>query len=315
MEAESHSYSHTHLAAIANQTGFRLAVSLILTAIFVVIELVAGVISNSLALLTDAAHNFTDILALGLSWHAIRLATRPANSRKTYGYHRAGILVAMVNSTTLGIIAIGIFYEAYQRFLSPSEVKSGMLIMVGTIAFAINLATALLVKKGSEHDLNMRSAFLHLMGDVFSTLGAVAAGIVIYFTRWNWLDPLVSVFIGILILWNAWGILRETIDILLEATPRDVNISNMVKDILRVEGVLGIHDLHVWSIAQNLRSMSAHILTDDISVSAGSKIQNQVNELLAHRYNVAHATLQLECVNCDPELYCDINGKRGHKHS
>jgi len=301
-----HSHEHSHFRDLAKQTTPRLALSLGLTALFVFFEAAAGIFGNSLALLTDAAHNLTDVIALALSWYAIRLAARPANSNKTYGYHRTGILVALVNSTTLVVISLGIFYEAYQRFISPPEVNSGILVGVGLVAFIINLVTALLVKQGSEHDLNLHSAFVHLMGDVLSTVGAVIAGVVIYFTGWNWLDALVSVFIGLLILWNAWGILRETVNILLEATPRDVNIEKMVSEMTQLTGVLGVHDLHVWSITQGLRTMSAHILTKDISISAGKQIQAEINELVAHRYNIAHATLQLECVGCHSDLYCDM---------
>lgn len=299
------SHTHSHLREAAHQTTSRLSWSLFLTLAFVVIEAGAGYFSNSLALLTDAAHNLTDVIALALSWFAIRLTTQPANAQKTYGYHRAGILVALLNSTTLVIISIGIFYEAYKRFISPPDVESGILIGVGLLAVVINLVTALLVHRGSESDLNLRSAFVHLMGDVISTVGAVIAGVIIYFTGANWLDPFVSVLIGFLILYNAWGILRDAIDILLESTPRDVDIKKMVNEIIKVDGVLGVHDLHVWSLTQNLRTMSAHILTEDISVSAGSRIQGEINELVYHRYNIAHATLQLECVDCDPDsLYC-----------
>lgn len=308
----SHSHTHSHFGDIAKQTTSRLALSLALTLLFVFIEAIAGVIGNSLALLTDAAHNFTDAIALGLSWFAIRLTTQPSNARNTYGYHRAGILVALINSTTLVVISLGIFYEAWRRFTNPPEVQSGILIVVGLIAVIINLVTAQLVRKGSEYDLNIRSAFLHLMGDVLSTVGAVIAGVIIYFTNANWLDPLVSVLIGFLILYNAWGILRDAMDILLEATPRDIDTSMLVRDLTQVEGVLGVHDLHVWSLTQNLRTMSAHILTDDLPISAGANIQRHVNEILYHRYNIAHATLQLECVDCFPDsLYCDLNG---HSH-
>ena len=303
----STTHIHSHLREAAKQTTSRLSLSLFLTLAFVVIEASAGYFANSLALLTDAAHNLTDVIALGLSWFAIRLTSQPANARKTYGYHRAGILVALLNSTTLVLIAIGIFYEAYHRFSAPPEVRSGILIGVGLIAVVINLVTALLVHRGSESDLNLRSAFVHLVGDVISTVGAVIAGVVIYFTGANWLDPLVSVLIGFLILYNAWGILRETVDILLESTPHDVDIKKMVSEITEVDGVLGVHDLHVWSLTQNLRTMSAHILTKDISVSAGAEIQGRINELVFHRYNIAHATLQLECVDCDSNsLYCRI---------
>jgi cobalt-zinc-cadmium efflux system protein len=307
MESTNHSHTHSHLNEAARQTTTRLTWSLLITLAFVLFEAAAGYYANSLALLTDAAHNLTDVIALGLSWFAIRITAQPANAQKTYGYHRAGILVALLNSTTLILISLGIFYEAYQRFMSPPEVQSSVLIVVGLIAVVINLVTALLVHRGSESDLNLRSAFVHLMGDVLSTIGAVIAGIIIYFTGANWLDPFVSVLIGILILYNAWGILRDAVDILLESTPRDVDMKKMVTEINQLEGVLGVHDLHVWSITQSLRTMSAHILTEDISVSAGAEIQNRINELVAHRYNISHATLQLECVDCNPDgLYCRI---------
>lgn len=306
--ASTSSHTHPHLHDAADQTTRRLSLSLFLTLGFVVLEAGAGIFANSLALLTDAAHNLTDVIALGLTWFAVRVTAQPANDQKTYGYHRAGILVALLNSTTLVLISLGIFYEAYRRFLSPPEVESGILIGVGLIAVVINLVTALLVHRGSQSDLNLRSAFVHLMGDVLSTVGAVIAGVIIYFTNANWLDPLVSVLIGFLILYNAWGILRDAVDILLEATPRDVNVKELVDDIIQVEGVLGIHDIHVWSLTQSLRTMSAHLLTDDLHISAGAQIRRRVSEMLRQRYNIVHATLQLECVDCFPDsLYCDLN--------
>lgn len=311
-----HTHTHNHLSAGAasSQAVSRLALSLGLTLLFVFGEAAAGILANSLALLTDAAHNLTDVIALALSWYALRLTQRSANASKTFGYHRAGILTALLNSTTLVVIALGIFYEAYRRLVAPPEVQPVILVGVGAVAFVINLVTALLIKKGSEHDLNLRSAFVHLMGDVLSTIGAVIAGIVILFTGWNWLDPLVSVFIGILILWNSWGILRETVEILLEGTPRDVNIKAMVADILQVAGVRGVHDLHVWSLTQSLRAMSAHLLIGDVTLSQGAAVQAAVSEMLAHKYRIGHATLQLECVGCQPEtLYCDLNGGH-HEH-
>jgi len=313
MNHQKPAHSHPHFPEMVRQTSSRLSLSLFLTLAFVFIEAAAGIFANSLALLTDAAHNLTDVIALGLSWYAVRLTAQPANAQKTYGYHRAGILVALVNSITLVLISLGIFYEAYQRFISPPQVQSTILIGVGLVAVIINLLTAWLIHRGSEHDLNLRSTFVHLVGDVISTVGAVIAGVVIYFTNANWLDPFVSVLIGFLILYNAWGLLRDAMDILLEATPRDVDIKKLVKDIIQIEGVLGVHDLHVWSLTQNLRTMSAHIFTDDLPISVGVNIQHQINEIVSHRYNIAHATLQLECIDCLPNsLYCDLNG---HYHS
>jgi len=310
----THTHTHSHFGDLAHQTTKRLALSLVLTLAFVVVETLAGIFSNSLALLTDAAHNFTDVIALGLSWYALRISSQPAHAGKTYGYHRVGILVALVNSTTLILISMGIFYEAYHRFLTPPVVDAPILIGVAAVAFIINALTAWLVHKGSDNDLNLRSTFVHLMGDVLSTIGAVIAGIVILFTNWNWLDPLVSVLIGALILWNAWKILRQTIHILLESTPENVDMKDMVNDLLNIEGVRGVHDLHVWSINENLRVLSAHVMTADIPVSAGTAIQRDVNEILFHKYNIQHATLQLECEGCDPSmLYCDIT-ETNHIH-
>jgi len=290
-----------------------LALSLGITLAFVVVEILAGFFANSLALLTDAAHNFTDVLALALTGWALWVTTKPAHAGKTYGYHRAGILVALVNSTTLALIALGIFYEAYKRFIEPPVVKADVLIGVGAVAVVVNLGTALLVRRGAEHDLNLKSAFLHLMGDVLSTVGAVAAGILIRFTGLDWIDPLVSLFIGLLILWNAWGIVRESVDILMESTPNDIDLPKLVADVMGVDGVSGVHDLHVWSISQGLRTLSAHILTGDIPISEGAAIQAAVSELLSHKYGITHATLQLECEGCVPaDLYCDIANNHAH---
>src|SRR5512138_1684859 len=193
--------THSHFRNVAQQTAGRLALALFLTLAFVLVEAAAGFFANSLALLTDAAHNLTDVIALALSWYAVRLTLQPSNSQKTYGYHRAGILVALLNSTTLVLISVGIFYDAYRRFLSPPEVKAGVMVGVGLVAVAVNAVTAWLVQRGSEHDLNLRAAFIHLMSDVASTIGTVIAGAIIFFTGADWLDPVVSVLIGILILY------------------------------------------------------------------------------------------------------------------
>lgn len=291
----------------------RLTLALLITLAFVVVEVLAGLSANSLALLTDAAHNVTDVIALALSWVALRLVLRPARAERTYGYHRAGILVALINSGTLVLIALGIFYEAVQRLIAPPPVEEDVLIVVGLIAVGVNLGTAWLVHAGSEHDLNLRSAFVHLMGDVLSTIGAVLAGVGIALTGWQILDPLVSVLIGALILWNAWLIIRDSLRILLEATPRDVDMPAMLDDLLAVDGVRGVHDLHVWSISQDLRTLSAHVLTDDVSLSESAHIRRRINTLLHDKYRIHHSALQLECADCGPgDLYCDLNG---HAHS
>lgn len=298
----SHSH-HSH-----NPAGFRLALAGVITFLFVGFEAAAGFYSNSLALLTDAAHNLTDAVALGLSWYAHRLASKPAHAGKTFGYHRAGILAALVNSTTLGLISVVIFHEAWTRLNAPPAVAADVLMGVGGIAFVVNLLTAWLVSHGAEHDLNIRSAFIHLLGDVFSTLGAIAAGVGIWLTGKLWLDPAASALIGLLILWNAWLILKETIVILLESTPADIDMSSMVRDLMQVSGVKGVHDLHVWSLSQSLRVLTAHIVVDDMPLSETAELQHQLRQLIHDRYDIDHATLQMESEGCDPdELYRNLS--------
>jgi len=308
-------HDHSQIPLLNHSTLRRLTLSLIITLVFVVVEASSGIFAHSLALLTDAAHNLTDVLALALTSWAVWVTTKPAHSGKTYGYHRAGILVALGNSTTLALIALGIFYEAYRRFLGPLEIRTDVMIIVGVVGVIVNLMTALLVRSGAEHDLNLKSAFLHLLGDVFSSGGAVIAGIVIRFTNLNWLDPLVSVLIGLLILWNAWGILREALDILMESAPADIDMDKMVTDLLTIEGVHGVHDLHVWSITRSMRTLSAHLLTDDLHLSEGAKVQAAASMLLLKKYNIGHATLQLECVGCTSvDLFCDISDNNHSDH-
>jgi cobalt-zinc-cadmium efflux system protein len=299
--------AHIHLEDGQKGLTRRLGIAVGMTLVLVIVEAVAGLLSNSLALLTDAAHNVTDAIALGLTWFALWVALRPAHPGKTYGYHRVGILAALVNSTGLVLISLGIFYEAYVRFRQPPEVDSAVMAAVAAAAFAINLVTALLIRRGSQDDLNLHSAFVHLMGDVFSTLGALAAAGAIALTGWTGWDALAGVLIGLLILWNAWGILRETVNILLESTPQDVDPVQLVADLLRIEGVRGVHDLHVWSITRSLRTLSAHILVGDISVRESATIQAAIDRLLCDRYGIRHATLQMECESCLPDtLYCDM---------
>ena len=299
----NHTHAHHHPAGAAN----RLAVALIITLAFVGIEAAAGWWANSLALLTDAVHNVSDVVALGLAWYALRLAHRPASSNKTYGYHRAAILVALVNAAGLIVIALVIFYEAYRRLMAPVAVQAGVLTGTGVVALLVNGVTAWLLAGGRENDLGLRSAFVHLAADAAASVGAILAGIGIALTGLTVLDPIVSLLIGLLIIFNGWGIVRETVDILLEATPADVDMRVMVRDLQSIKGVRGVHDLHVWSIDQQVRALSAHILVDDVSISTGAAIQHQINHMLQERYSIGHATLQLECAGCEPDrLYCEL---------
>ncbi len=301
--------THPHAHSVDNTTPKRLAVALLLTLAFVLLETFAGLVSNSLALLTDAAHNFSDALALALSWWALRMSLRPANTARTYGYHRVGILVALVNAATLIALALLVGYEALQRLSAPPAVQEQIIIGVAAIGFLLNAGIAWSLQSASKDDVNVRSAFIHMAGDALSTIGVILAGIGIALFGWRGLDPAASVLIALLILWSAWGIVRETVDILLEATPRDIDMSAVVRDVMSIQGVRGVHDLHVWSISSSLRALSMHVLTENILIADGAPLQSAINHILVHQYGIAHATLQLECVGCEPDaLYCELNG-------
>jgi cobalt-zinc-cadmium efflux system protein len=288
-------------------TSRRLEIALIVTAVFVLGEIAAGIYSNSLALLSDAAHNFTDALAMALSLYALRLSQRPANNAKTYGYHRAGILAALVNAGTLIGIGALIFYEAIRRIVAPPAVRENIMIVIALVAFAMNVSIAVMLRQSGKRDLNVRTAFVHMAGDALATVGVLAAGIAIAFTGMVVLDPLSSILIGAIIVWSSWSILRETVDILLEGTPRGIDMDAMLNDLMKIEGVRGVHDLHAWSITSNLRALSAHVLTGDVSISEGAIIQSEINQMLLRNYDIAHTALQLECEDCNPDaLYCEL---------
>jgi cobalt-zinc-cadmium efflux system protein len=286
----------------------RLTIAVLLTLTFVALEAMAGAYANSLVLLTDAAHNFSDAFALGLSWWALRISFRPANNARTYGYHRAGILVALLNAATLIGLSLLIAFEALHRLSTAADVQEQTVVVVGALGFVMNAGIALSLRRAGQRDLNVRSAFVHMSGDALSTIGVVAAGVGIALLGWNWLDPLASILIAALILWSAWRIVKETVDILLESAPRDIDVEAMVHDILELDGVSGVHDLHVWSIASNLRMLSAHVLTNNVTIAEGARVQHDINDLLLNRYGIGHTALQLECTGCEPDLlYCDLN--------
>jgi cobalt-zinc-cadmium efflux system protein len=291
-----------------NSTAARLFVALVVTLAFVVVEAAGGFFANSLALLTDALHNLSDAFALGLTWWALRLSFRPANNTRTFGYHRASILVALLNASTLIALSLVIAFQALQRFGAAPGVSEKIMILVGALGFAINMGIALTLSRASRYDLNVRSAFVHMAGDALSTVGVVAAGVGIALLNWTWLDPLASILIAVLIVWSAWGIVRETLDILLESAPPDLDVNAMVRDITNTEGVSGVHDLHVWRLAPDLSMLSAHVLTNNMTISEGAQVQHDINDLLLNRYGIGHTALQLEYTGCEPDLlYCDLS--------
>src|SRR6266849_9015683 len=307
MSAQHVGHQHNHTHGMAKQT---LRFAFFLTIIILLAELVGGLIGNSLALLSDAGHVVTDIFALGLAWFATVQAERPANAHKTFGYHRVGILAALVNAVTLILIAFAITWEAVQRFQHPQPVQPLVMFISAGIGIAINLFIGFGLQR-EGHSLNVRAAILHVFGDVAASVGVIVAGIVILLTGWTLADPLLSIGIAVLIAIGAWRILRETTDILLEAVPKGLSMPVLVKDMKSVEGVEDVHDLHVWSITSNMYALSCHALIADLPPSDSSAILQSLNTILNEKYHIGHATIQFEC---DPhqETYCAVNGLYCH---
>ncbi len=303
--------AHTHTHA---STGARLGLSIALTLTFVVGEGIAGYFANSLALLSDAGHNFADALALIFSWYAVWMARRPADARRTFGYHRVGVLAALVNAVSLVVLALLIFWEAAQRLGSPQPVQAGLMIGVALVAVAVNGVISLWLHKEAKHDLNVRSAYLHMLGDAASALGVVAAGVVTALTGAAIADPIVSFLIGALILASSWGVLREAVDVLLEAAPRGLNVDEVARALKELPGVHNVHDLHVWTVASGVAACSCHLVVPEQTVRSGQQVCRAAADLMRQRFGVTHSTIQVEVEGCDPnDLYCAIQ-TAAHDH-
>jgi cobalt-zinc-cadmium efflux system protein len=308
---------HTHHHPVSTEQMIdRFGWSILLTVAFVAGEAAAGWWYNSLALLSDAGHNLADGAALGISWYAMRLSWRASTHENTFGYHRAGILAALVNAVSLILIALAIFYEGIQRFMQPEPVNGGAMILVAGAAVGVNLLIVLWLRHGRSRDVNVRSAVIHMFGDMLFSVGVIAAGIVVLWTGWLQADPLISVMIGLFIVWSSWGILKETIHILMEGTPLDIDMDRLVAVIEEVPGVQGVHDLHVWTIASGLPMLTAHIVLEDRAVHNRAGIIDAINHRLHSHFGIQHTTLQTECFACtDNTLYCTLQPHTSHHHA
>jgi len=297
----------------------KIAIALSITAVIFLAELIGGFLSNSLALLSDAGHMLTDTMALALALGAMYFAARPANSKKTFGFYRLEILSALFNGSFLVMVSLYIFYEAYQRFMRPEEVASVLMLIVAGIGLVANIVGAIILAKGSKENLNVRGAFLHVVSDAISSCGVIIGGIIIYFTGWLMIDPILGVMIGLLILRGAIGLVSEATNILLEATPKGIKLEEVVAEIKKVPGVKGLHDVHIWTITSGMNTIAAHLLIDDAKVDQTAEILHQVRHVLEEKYQIKHFTFQTECESCPEGIICKIEpGKPGehpgHKH-
>lgn len=290
----------------------RLRLALGLTLVVLLVELAGGLLSHSLALLSDAGHVLTDVFALGLAWFAFEQSKRPADRRRSYGYQRAGIVAALLNSAILIVVVLGIGVEAVRRLMSPVPVQGGLVIATALAAIAIN-AFVILALRGDRRNLNTRAALLHVTGDVAASAGVLVAGLVILLTGWLYVDPLLSLAISALIAYGAWGIARETLNLLMEGTPADIDLAAVTAEITGAGSVRSVHDLHVWALSSESVALSAHVVIDDSSLGDAEHLMRDIEQRLCEKFAIGHSTIQLE--SCHP---CgEINhgaGEHNHPH-
>jgi cobalt-zinc-cadmium efflux system protein len=292
--------------------------SLAATLVYVVVTFVAGLRAHSLALLSEAGHNLSDFLALLLSFVAVSYQIRPVSHTKTFGYQRAGVLAAFVNAASLILISLWIAFEAVHRLTAPVAVQPRLMIYVAAGGVLMNGVIAALLW-GVARDVNLRSAFLHMAGDTLSTTAVIAGGAGIALTGQNWIDPVLSLFIAALILWSSFGIVRETLNILLEGTPRGVSLAAIRSGMEAVEGVVNVHDLHVWSLGSNSRALACHVTIADIPPSESAGILVNLNQVLRDRFQISHTTIQFEHAGCHVLDGCvapieELASRHGHVH-
>jgi cobalt-zinc-cadmium efflux system protein len=289
-----------------------LKVALGLTFAVLLVELAGGLASHSLALLADAGHVLTDVFALGLAWFAVAQANRPADQRRSYGYHRVSILAALVNSVVLIGIVIAIGYEALRRLANPEPVQGGIVIVAALVGIGINAYVAFGLRSDT-HNLNMRAALMHVTGDIGASVGVVVAGVVILLTGWLYIDPLLSIAIAVLIAYGAWRIVRETVNLLMEGTPREIDLAAVTSEITRTKLVTGMHDLHVWALSSDEMALSVHVVVDDCPLGEAEHVVRDLEGRLCERFSIGHTTIQVE--SCHP---CgEINhgaGEHNHPH-
>ena len=290
--------SHDHQGHASDGIESRFLLSLGLTGLIFFAELVGGVLTGSLALLSDAAHVFFDAFALALSYVAIRLATLPPNERHTYGYHRLRVLAALANGALLLVAAVEIFREAIGRFSNPEPVLAGPMLVVAVIGLAVNLLVAFVLRGHDHQDLNVRSAFFHVLGDALASVGVIVAGVIILLTGWTVIDPLISMLIGVIILIGSGNVLRRSLHILVEGVPRGMTASEVAEVMNGVEGVTEVHDLHVWTVSPGYISLSSHVVIDDQSLSQAQGILEELRETLSEEFGIEHTTIQVECQSC-----------------
>lgn len=309
-----HDHTHGHVHAVGAGSDRVLKWSLLATLIFVGVQVGAGLTAGSLALISDAGHNFTDALALGLALFGVYLQRKPADDSRTFGYGRGGVLAAFVNALALVLLSLFVFYESWERLWQPQPVQETTMIAVAGLGIVLNVGIMVGLQAHSK-DVNIRAAWVHMLGDALGSVAIIIGAVVIRYTGWYIVDPILSVIIGLLIVWSAWDVIRESLNILLEGMPRGIELKAVGEKIRSVPGVLDVHDLHVWSLGSGAHALSCHALIEDMPPSESNCILNGITHALAHDFEIHHTTIQFEHRRCAiSETGCSME-RRGCDHS
>ncbi len=294
----------------------RFKYAIFLTAMTLAAEVAGGIWTNSLALLSDAAHVFLDLFALVLSLAAIRLAAYPVSDTRTFGWHRTEVFASFINGATVFLMALGIFYEAWERFRHPVEVKSLPMLAIAVIGLVMNLIAASALHSHSHDDLNVHSAFLHVIGDAAASVGVIIGGVIMYYTNWYILDALISAGIGCVIFWGSWRVIRESSHILLEGVPRGMSTQQVAAAMAEVEGVNAVHHMNIWTICSHILALSAHVDVKPEHKERQAEVLREIEEMLFEQYHISHTTLQAECTRCVevPPVIKELRHRPRHNH-
>jgi len=291
-------HDHHHLHVEATTSTARLFITMALNFLITVVELIGGLLSGSLSLLSDALHNFSDGISIIISYIAVRLARQPRSNKYTFGLKRAEILAAVINAGTLIVICFYLFKESYERFIAPREIAGGVMIVVAGIGLIANVAGTLLLKAGSRDNINIRSAYFHLLGDAVSSVAVILGGIAVHFFRVYWIDPLLTVLISLYILVKSYEIVKEAIDVLMMGAPESISIESIQKEVEKMPGVNNIHHVHVWRLRENDVHFEAHIDVEEMLVSQTTELSSAIEAMLKHNHGITHITLQFESDKC-----------------
>ncbi len=293
----SHNHHHEKVFVEEISTS-RLLITIILNFLITIVEIIGGIFSGSLSLISDALHNFSDGIAVILSYLAVKLSRLPKNSQYTFGYKRAEILTAVFNASVLIGISLYLFFEAYNRFLSPSEIDGSLMVTVASVGLLANIAGTLLLKKDSKNSLNIRTAYLHLFSDAVSSAGVIIGGLAIFYYNISWVDPLLTVLISVYIIKESYDVVKESVTVLMMAVPPDISVPDIIENLMKIEEIENIHHVHVWRIDERDIHFEAHVEVPDLLVSRTEEILSRIESILNHDFHIRHVTIQFECDRC-----------------